>query len=157
MDEQTEQKLALYREYNNSMEKFKAHNFASNRFYIIILMVVLFIILLAKQIFISGSLLFTFAFSFFGMCTSIMWVITQDSYSHLISIKTGKVLEEIEKDLPVKPYTLEHEEIKKYKQGKKFFSFDNMQNFLALAMAFVFTILFFSELVPFWILVKSLM
>ncbi len=157
MDENTEQKLALYREYNNSMEKFKAHNFASNRFYIIVLMLVLLIILLAKQIFISGSLLFTFGFSFIGLCTSIMWVITQDSYSHLISIKTGKVLEEIEKELPVKPYTLEHEEIRRYKSGKKFFSFDNMQNFLALAMALIFTILFFSEIVPFCVMVKSLM
>jgi len=157
MDEKTEQKIVLYKEYNKSLEKFKKHNFASNRFYITLLMFVLLIILIAKQVFISGSLPFTFTFSLFGFCASIMWVITQDSYEHLVSIKLNKVLEEIEKDLPVKPYTLEHAEIDKYKADKKFFTFDNMQNFMALAMALIFTILFLSEAFPFCIMVKSFM
>jgi len=157
MDEQTNIKLALYKEYNQSMEKFKAHNFATNRFYAIILMIILLIILLAKQIFIAGSLLITFGFSFFGLCMSVIWVISQDTYANLISIKIGKVLEEMEKEMPVKPYTLEHKEIIKFKDKKRIFSFDNMQNFLALAMAVIFTVLFFSEIVPFCMLVKAFM
>jgi len=156
MNEEMQNKIELYKIYNESMEKFKRHNFVSNRFYIVVLFLILLIILIAKQVFISGSLLFTFTFSFFGLCVSIMWVITQDSYSHLISIKVGKVLEEIEKEFPVKPYTIEHSEIIKYKKDKKVFTFDNMQNFMAVVIAVIFTILFFSELVPFIILVKSL-
>ena len=157
MDDLAAQKTAIYTEYNRSMEKFKAHNFATNRFYIVILMIVLAVILICKQVFLTGSIVITFVFSFFGLCVAIMWVITQDSYQKLISIKIANVLEEIEKELPVKPYTMEHEEIKKYKAGKKFFSYDSMQNFMGLVLALVFTVLFFSELAPFFIMVKTLL
>ena len=157
MDDLTSQKIALYSEYNRSMEKFKARNFTTNRFYIIVLMMVLAVILVCKQVFLTGSIVITFVFSFFGLCVAILWVITQDSYDKLISIKMAKVLEEIEKELPAKPYTIEHEEIKKYKSSKKFFSYDVMQNFMGLVLALIFTVLFFSELAPFCIMVKTLL
>lgn len=157
MNENLNEKIALYKEYNSSMEKFKRNNFTANRFYIVLLAVILLIILTAKQIFGAGSLLFTFIFSFFGLCISVMWLIVQDNYSQLIKIKLGKVLEEIEKELPVKPYTIEHAAISEYKKNKKFYSYDNLQNFLAFAVALVFTLLFFSQVMPFFMWMKAIL
>lgn len=155
MDEQTMQKIAIYREYNQSMEKFKQHNFTANRYYIVILAAILLIILYSNQVFGASSLIFSFIFSFFGLCISIMWLINQDNYTQLIKIKLAKVLEEMEKELPLKPYTIEHEAIREYKKNKKFYSYDQLQNFMAFTVALIFIIIFFSKITPFIYMVKS--
>lgn len=155
MNDEMMQKIAIYREYNQSMEKFKQHNFTTNRYYITILAVILLIILYANQAFGASSLVFSFIFSFFGLCISIMWLINQDNYSQLIKIKLGKVLEEMEKELPLKPYTIEHEAIIEYQKNKKFYSYDQLQNFMAFTVALIFTIIFFSKITPFFYMVKS--
>lgn len=157
MDEQTLEKIEIYKEYNRAIENFKALNFTTNRFYICVLAIIMFVILTSKQVFSAGSLIFTFIFSFFGLCLAIMWVITQDTYSNMIKIKYGEVMEVIEKELPVKPYTMEYEAVCEYRKTRKFFSFDRLQNFLALTSATIFTILFASEILPFFILVQSMM
>ena len=156
MDEQILQKISIYREYNQSMEKFKQNHFASNRYYITILAVILLIIISSNQVFGASSLLFSFIFSFFGLCISIMWLINQDNYSQLIKIKLAKVLEEMEKELPLKPYTIEHEAITEYKNRKRFYSYEQLQNFMAFTVALIFTIIFFSKIMPFFYMVKSL-
>ena len=56
MNEEMAQKIALYKEFNRSMEDFKKHNFDTNRFYIGTLIVILLIILTAKQIFVCYCL-----------------------------------------------------------------------------------------------------
>ena len=130
-----------YKLYAEQKEEFISRSFMSNKFYLFLVLALLLAMFLTKgYFFVYGWLTSTLVFSGAGMATCVLWWINVDSYNFLIKIKFSKVLEEIEKQLPVQPYTKEFEAIKDFKKNKREFLFADIQKLLTV---FVFLMFFF--------------
>ena len=88
------------------------------------------------------------------MCCAILWWMNMDSYNMLIKIKFAKVLEEIEKKLPVQPYGEEYKEIAEYREKKKMFLFSDIQKTVAVIVFLMFFVSLIETIIP--VIVKSI-
>ncbi len=133
--------LGQYQAYSAAKEKFIDRHFQTNRFY----MVISFVLLFVCYLFVSLTpayepILLTSAF---GMVVSVLWWLNIDSYQFWIKIKYSKVLEYLETKLPERPYNKEFEEFKEAKRQKKAMVFADFQKGLT-ALLFVAFLLTFS-------------
>ena len=71
-----------------------------------------------------------------------------DAYNMLIKIKFSKVLEEIEKQLPIQPYSDEFKGIQDFRNNKKMFLFSDMQKTFAVIVFIIFFATFLQEITP---------
>lgn len=143
-----EMAVEQYKMYCNHKEAFVDRSFRTNKFYLILVLAIVITLFLLKDYTFVYNLSSTLIFSLIGMCICIMWWINVDSYSFLIKIKLSKVVEELEKNLAVKPYSMEYEAIKDYRKNKKAFMFSDMQKVLALLLMLLFLVLFITEIIP---------
>ena len=102
--------LEQYRIYSEGKDKFIDRQFASNRFFLVVNLVVL------AAITFVGQYVQAFVLGIIGTLVSIMWWINIDSYQQLIKVKYAKVLEFLETKLPEQPY---HKEYADYMEMKK--------------------------------------
>lgn len=137
-----------YKLYSTLKEEFISRNFATNRFYFIA-----FITLILLTIF-TGNIVFmklipaSLLFSAIGALVCVLWWMNIDSYNLLIKVKYKNVIEQMEAQLPIKPYTLEREAIEDYRNNKKAFLFSDMQKTLAIVGLIFFFALFICDIVP---------
>ena len=87
-------------------------------------------------------------FSVVGIVSCALWWLNMDSYSCLIKIKFSKVLEEMEKQLPLQPYAMEYKALKDYRNNKKGFVFSDMQKIFAIFSFLAFFVIFMIEVIP---------
>ena len=122
--------LEQYKHYSEQKDKFVARNFATNKFYFISFVVLVFLTIYTGSVvfmqLVSASLLF----SAIGALVCTLWWMNIDSYNLLIKVKYQKVLEEMEQFLPIKSYSLEREGIEELRAKKKAFLFSDMQKLL---------------------------
>lgn len=140
-----------YRLYTEQKDKFVDRSFHSNKFYLVLIVVLSLLTLITKGLMFPFGLTATLIFSFMGVAICILWWINMDSYNLLIKVKLSKVVEEIEKQLPVQPYTLEFETLKDLRKNKRMFLFSDMQKTFALILMLVFLVLFINEVVPIFV------
>ena len=136
-----------YKIYSQIKERFIDRNFATNKFYLLVLIGLLLIILFTKDFSFSYGFSATIIFAAIGMLICMMWWINVDSYNFLIRIKLREVLEEIEKQLPIKPNKMEIEAITSFKKGKREFLFADIQKLIATIMFIIFVLLFGYEII----------
>lgn len=135
-----------YKLYTEQKEKFVDRSFQSNKFYLLLILVVVLAMLFTKSLTFAFGISSIFVFSAAGIAICAMWWINMDSYSFLIKVKLHNVIEEIEKSLPVQPYTKEFAAIKEEKKNKKMFLFADIQKIFAVFALLTFLILFVNEL-----------
>lgn len=132
--------LEQYRIYSEAKDEFTSRNFQTNRFYLVLTLVLFLLLYIffaltpAVAPMVVGSLV--------GMSVCIMWWLNLDSYQFLIKIKYAKVLEEIEKELPVQPYKKEYESFNEAKKNKKAIIFSDFQKSLTIILFCVFLVIF---------------
>jgi len=136
-----------YKLYSEQKDKFVDRNFSTNRFYMISLVVIIFAMIYTSSVVFMGKFTATLLFSLLGVAVCVLWWMNVDSYNTLIKIKYSNVIEEIEKNLPVKPYTDEYKGIEEFK-NKKIFMFSDIQKIIAAVSALFFFAVFVSELTP---------
>ena len=139
-------KFQQYKLYTEQKEKFIDRSFHSNKMYLLFILGLILTMLLTKDYSFSYGLSSTLIFSVAGLAICILWWINVDSYNFLIKVKLGKVIEEIEKSLPIKPYTDEFSAIKELRKNKKEFLFADIQKALATAALLLFFVLAANEL-----------
>ena len=137
-----------YKLYTEQKERFVDRSFHTNKFYLLVILTLIFVMFLMKNFSFDYGLTSVLIFSAAGLAICILWWINMDSYNFLIKVKLSKVIEEIEKTLPTQPYTQEFIAIKDLRKNKRMFLFADMQKTLALAALLLFFVLFFNELVP---------
>lgn len=137
-----------YKLYSEQKEQFINRSFGINRFYLCISIVLLVLVSLCKTLPIAYLVSLSTILSIVGMCTSALWWMNMDSYNMLIKIKFSKVLEEMEKQLPVQPYNDEYKGIQDFRNNKKMFLFSDMQKTFAVIIFIVFLITLLEELTP---------
>lgn len=139
--------LEQYKLYTEQKEKFVERSFRTNKFYLILVLVLFLTMLLTKNLSFAFNISSILIFSAAGIAVCALWWINMDSYNFLIKVKLSKVIEEIEKELPVQPYRREFSAIQDLKRKKRFV-FSGMQKTLAVFVLLVFFVLFVNSLVP---------
>jgi len=139
-------KFQQYKLYTEQKEKFIDRSFHTNKFYLLSIIGLILTMFLTKDYSFSYGLSSTLVFSVAGFAICILWWVNVDSYNFLIKVKLGKVIEEIEKTLPVQPYTQEFIAIKDFRKNKKEFLFADIQKSLATAALLLFFILAANEI-----------
>ena len=135
-----------YRLYTEQKEKFVDRSFQTNKFYLLLLLGLILTMYLTKDCSFIYDLSSTLVFSAAGLAICVLWWINVDSYNFLIKVKLSKVIEEIEKKLPIQPYTQEFLAIKDFRKNKREFLFADIQKSLAILLLLLFFILFSYEL-----------
>ena len=143
-----------YKLYSQQKETFITRSFAINIFYMCLNIVLLLLVYFTKSYIFAYSIPLGALLSIVGMASSILWWMNMDAYNMLIKIKLSKVLEELESQLPVKPYSLEYDGIKEYRENKKMFLFSDIQKTVAVVMFLMFFISIVEIIIP--IIVKSI-
>ena len=139
--------LEQYRIYSEAKEAFTTRNFQTNRFYLI-LSLVLFLLLYVFYA-LTPSLMPLIVGSIIGMSVCVMWWLNLDSYQFLIKIKYAKVLEEIENLLPTNPYKKEFEAFCEAKKNKRAVVFSDFQKLLVIVLFCVFFVIFSNNVTTF--------
>ncbi|MBR3604981.1 MAG: hypothetical protein IKL52_03015 [Candidatus Gastranaerophilales bacterium] len=116
MDSKDEKYLILeqYRIYSDAKEKFIERQFSTNRFYLVLNLIILITTYILAALIPQYEPIIVL--TLIGVATSIMWWMNIDSYQMLIKVKYAKVLEYLETKLPEQPY---HKEFVDYSQMKK--------------------------------------
>ena len=139
--------MAQYRLYSEQKEKFVDRTFMTNKFYMVLILVLFFLVFTTKNL-VLGRLSAPCVFCIAGIISCSLWWLNVDAYNCLIKIKFSKVLEELEKQLPYQPYAMEYKAIKDYRKNKKGFLFSDIQKMFAIVAFLLFFILLLIEIVP---------
>ncbi|MBR1681575.1 hypothetical protein IJ707_07285 [bacterium] len=139
--------MAQYKLYSEAKEKFIDRTFTTNKFYMVFVVVLMLLVFMSNGL-AFGRLTAPALFSVIGIVCCSLWWLNMDSYNCLIKIKFAKVLEEIEKQLPVQPYTMEYKALKDYRTNKKGFVFSDIQKVFAVLSFLAFFIMLLIELIP---------
>ncbi|MDD3325376.1 MAG: hypothetical protein PHN38_09690 [Sulfurospirillaceae bacterium] len=145
--------LESYRIYCDSKEKFISRSFGTNKFYLVISLIISAVVVLGATKF--QSPLLTVIFSAFGVMICSLWWFNQDSYDYLIKIKYRDVIQEMEKGLPFAPATAEFEASQERMKKKKVFVFNNAHKFLAFVMLLLFLVFLLINIGPYFVLIFS--
>lgn len=137
--------LQQYKLYTDQKEKFTDRSFVTNKFYLVLILAIILTMYLTKDYTFVYGLSSMLIFSVAGMAICILWWINVDSYNFLIKIKFSKVIEALEKKLPVQPYTEEFATITDLRKNKREFLFADIQKGLALLVFILFLCLFSYE------------
>lgn len=138
--------LQQYNIYTNQKENFVERSFFTNKFYLVLLLLLILTMYLTKDCSFIYGITSTLVFSAAGMIICTLWWINVDSYNFLIKVKLSKVIEEIEKRLPIQPYTREFEIITDLSKRKREFLFADIQKGLAVLAFLLFLFLFSYEI-----------
>lgn len=137
-----------YKLYSEQKEQFITRSFAINRFYLGVSILLLALTALTRGLPLMFDISLAAVLAVVGMCTSILWWMNMDSYNMLIKIKFSKVLEEIEKQLPVQPYGDEFKAIQSFREDKKMFLFSDIQKTFAFIILIVFFVVLVENIAP---------
>ncbi|MBR3890414.1 hypothetical protein IKJ53_07850 [bacterium] len=137
-----------YKLYSEQKENFITRSFGVNRFYLGVVILLVLLAPFTRTTFIIGDLSLSAILCVVGMCTSVLWWMNMDAYNMLIKIKFSKVLEVIERQLPVQPYADEYKGIQDYRNNKKMFLFSDVQKIFAVIVFIIFFATFLQEIAP---------
>jgi len=138
--------LEQYKTYSAQKDCFVDRNFKTNKFYLLIIFAVVLALCFTKDYSFVYGITATLIFSITGMTICVLWWINVDSYNFLIKVKLSKVLEEIEKKLPVQPYQIEIAAINDLRKSKREFLFADIQKALAVLAFLLFFVIASNEI-----------
>lgn len=136
-----------YKLYAEQKENFIDRNFRTNRFYMIVVIALIFAMIYTGNVIFMNKLSATLVFALFGLAASTLWWMNVDSYNTLIKIKYADVIEKIEEKLPVQPFEDEYKSINEYRKNKVFM-FSDIQKFIATIAAIFYFAVCVSEISP---------
>ncbi|MBR5303853.1 MAG: hypothetical protein IKU37_03400 [Candidatus Gastranaerophilales bacterium] len=132
--------LEQYRIYSDAKEKFIERQFATNRFYLVINIIMLIAIYILNVL--TPQYTPIIILSVIGFAMTMMWWMNIDSYQTLIKVKYAKVLEYLETKLPEQPYHKEFVDYAEMKKKNNLIVFGDFQKYLTLAIALVYVVFF---------------
>lgn len=140
MDPKDEKYLILeqYRIYSEAKEKFIDRHFATNKFYLVLNIIILIAIYILTTL--TPQYTPVLVMSVVGFATTLMWWMNIDSYQILIKVKYAKVLEFLETQLPQQPYHKEYADYVQMKKNKNLIVFGDFQKVLTLIIACIYTV-----------------
>lgn len=140
MDPKDEKYLILeqYRIYSDAKEKFIERQFTTNRFYLVLNLIILVTTYVLSTL--TPQYTPVIVLSIVGFAVTLMWWMNIDSYQMLIKVKYARVLEYLETKLPEQPYHKEFVDYSDMKKKNKLIEFGDFQKYLALAIVSVYVV-----------------
>ena len=139
--------IEQYKIYYSMKERFVDRNFTTNKFYLVLVFVILLAMFYAKNISFDYNISANLILAILGMAISYFWWANADTYNIMIRVKLKHVMDEIEKELPFPIHSMEQKGFIQYKKQNKVLVFSDMQKAIALAMLLIFFVLFLLQLV----------
>ncbi len=136
-----------YKLYCQEKESFVNRNFATNKFYLVMIVAVFVIMFFTRDISFDYNISANLVMSILGMAIGFFWWSNADSYNIMIKVKLKHVIDEMEKQLPMAAHLIEMKNYNEYKKQNKLIIFSDMQKGIAIAMMLIFFILFLFEVV----------
>lgn len=138
MDTKDEKYLILeqYRIYSEAKEKFIDRHFTTNKFYLVLNIIMLIAIYILSTL--TPQYPPVIILCILGISSTLMWWMNIDSYQLLIKVKYAKVLEFLEEKLPVQPYHKEFIDYQQMKKSNNLIVFGDFQKVLTLIIACVY-------------------
>ncbi len=130
----------IYSTYSDAKEKFIDRNFATNRYYLALCLILLLVSFIVYAF--TPLMLLMLPMSAIGLVVTILWWLNLDSYQFLIKIKYSKVLEKMEEQFPAKPFTEEFKAFQEAKKDKKAIIFADLQKGFAFLVLLTFLVIF---------------
>lgn len=128
--------LEQYRIYSDAKEKFIERQFATNRFYLVLNLIILITTYVLAALIPQYEPIIVL--TLIGVAISIMWWMNIDSYQMLIKIKYAKVLEYLETRLPEQPYHKEYVDYTQMKKKNGVIVFGDFQKILSVVIIAVY-------------------
>jgi len=141
-----ELKFNQYKLYAEQREQFTNRSFLINRFYMIMVLVLICLVLLFGEFQFAYHITGGLVFAITGIMISVLWWLNMDSYNTLIKIKLSDVIDKMEKELPLHPFEDEYKSIQEYKKNKKVFLFTGMQKTFAVIISILFLLIILHEI-----------
>lgn len=146
MDSNEDKKIIIeqYRIYSDAKEKFIDRQFTTNKFYLVLNIVILVVTYLVITILPTvnvGALQPVFVFCLIGIALAFMWWMNVDSYQMLIKVKYARVLEYLETKLPEQPYHKEFTDYTEMKKKNNLIVFGDFQKTLAITFAGIYFVI----------------
>ena len=140
MDSNDEKFLILeqYRIYSDAKEKFIDRQFTTNKFYLVLNLVILVTAYILATL--TPQYQPVIVLCVIGFAVTLMWWMNIDSYQMLIKVKYAKVLEYLETKLPEQPYHKEFVDYSQMKKTKGVIVFGDFQKILTLAIACIYLV-----------------
>ena len=139
--------LETYRIYMDSKERFISRSFSTNKFYLVLNIVILALVIFCDTK--CHNTLFLVIFSGLGMLVSLLWWFNQDSYDYLIKVKYRDVIEKMEEHLPFAPCTEEFKAAREEAKKKKVFVFSYAHKLFAFIMTLLYMSFFVINIGPY--------
>ena len=139
--------IEQYKIYYSMKERFVDRNFTTNKFYLVLVFVILLAMFYTKNISFDYNISANLILAILGMAISYFWWSNADTYNTMIKVKLKHVMDEIEKELPFPIHSMEQKGFIQYKKQNKILVFSDMQKAIALAMLLIFFVLFLLQLV----------
>ena len=137
MDE-NQQLLELYKEFTYTKENFVNRSFSTNKFYIVIIILLLFGLGLLKEFFVQDGSLTVIAVGLAGFACSLLLWSNQDAYSYLLRIKFSAVIDKMEEKFCFQPCIEELKAIKQNAKDRKTYIFADVQKLFAVVTMMIF-------------------
>ena len=146
--ENTDKELLFqqYKLYCEMKESFVNRNFATNKFYLCMIIVIFLIMFFTRDISFDYNISANLVMSILGMAVGFFWWSNADSYNIMIKVKLKHVIDEMEKQLPMAAHLIEMQNYNNYKKQNKLIIFSDMQKGIAISMMLIFFVLFLFEL-----------
>jgi len=139
--------LEQYRIYCSEKESFADRNFATNKFYLCIIIAIYVIMFFTKGITFRYNISANLIMAIIGVAVSFFWWSNTDAYNTIIKVKLRHVIEEIEKQLPLQLHKMEADNFAHYKKANRVIVFSDTQKGVAIAMGLIFILIFMFELI----------
>ena len=141
MDTKDEKYLILeqYRIYSDAKERFIERQFATNRFYLILNLIILVTTYVLSTL--TPQYPPVIVLTIIGFAVTLMWWMNIDSYQMLIKVKYAKVLEYLETKLPEQPYHKEFMDYMEMKKKNNLIVFGDFQKYLTLSIASIYIVI----------------
>ena len=134
-----------YKLYCEMKEGFVNRNFATNKFYLSIIIILFVIIFFTRDVSFPYAISANLIMAAIGMAVSFFWWSNADSYNIMIRVKLKHVIDEMEKQLPMPAHLLEMKNYANYKKQNKLIVFSDMQKGCAIVMMLLFFVIFLFE------------
>lgn len=140
MDSKDETFLILeqYRIYSEAKEKFIERQFTTNRFYLVLNLILLITIYALTTL--TPQYMPVIVLCGLGVAIAFLWWINVDSYQMLIKVKYANVLEFLEQKLPEQPYQKEYKDYKEMKKRNNLIVFGDFQKVLTVVVIAIYFI-----------------
>lgn len=142
-------KLEQYKMYLQSKERFIDRSFGVNKFFLILNVVLLVLMIVFNDFTYSSNMTAGLVFSAVGAVSTLLYLGNIDAYSVLIKVKHKNVIDELEKQFPLQMHAMEKQGIDEWKEHTKSFFFSDLQKIMAYLFLLIYVVIFLKEVVPF--------